>query len=316
MKNKYINLLWILITSITLGFISCSSDEDSIVIEKAPELNLDNIVRINVGSTMSIPIIEGSGQYKVFSLNEAIAEAELVDSNIIINAISNGKTSLVISDKSSQYKQVTVISLYDEIVLDTTNLDFKKRLGHDGTQTITVLKGNGSYVAKSDNEEIATASVNQNKIVVKAFKEGSVNIKIKDAFDIETVASVVVTETTDPYGQEELDEILKDDERRYVFQNKQDIYWYAHFNTFENDMNKYGWYNWGDYLYIYFPGNKEVGVKEGSLLSYAVYGPVYTDEPINFEIIKNDGKKIWAIFSFIKDDKLEYGYFVDTIEKS
>lgn len=318
MKTKYINLLIALVVSlITLGFYSCSSDDDDgvLIVEESSNLTLtETDVRVVVGETTTVDIIEGNGDYTAFSLNNEIAEVELVDSKILINAISNGRTTVVVSDKSSQYKQISVISWYDEILLDTTNLEFKNKLGHNGNHTVTVLKGNGMYKTTSDNNEIATASVNQNEITINAFKEGSVNITIKDQFDVAAIVSVKVTETNIPFNQEELDEIVKSSEKRYMYNG--DLVsgsGYDYYNYFVNNMNLYGWTRWGNYLQIYFPGNKEVGIKEGSVFTYESPYDSYNKEPIFFEIIKNDGITIWAVFSFIKDGKLVYGYFADTI---
>lgn len=36
-------------------------------------------------------------------------------------------------------------------------------------------------------------------------------------------------------------------------------------------------------------------------------------DAIDFEIIKNDGVKIWAIYSFVQDERLYYGYFIQNI---
>lgn len=36
-------------------------------------------------------------------------------------------------------------------------------------------------------------------------------------------------------------------------------------------------------------------------------------DPIDFEIIKNDGEKIWAVYSFMKQERLHYGYFIQNI---
>lgn len=77
-------------------------------------------------------------------------------------------------------------------------------------------------------------------------------------------------------------------------------------------MNKYGWSVWSEYLTIWFSGDKTVGKKEKALLSqftYEDYTTQFTEEPAILEIIKNNGTKIWAVYSVLKADKLSYGYF-------
>ncbi|MDD3909598.1 MAG: hypothetical protein PHN86_06555, partial [Proteiniphilum sp.] len=78
--------------------------------------------------------------------------------------------------------------------------------------------------------------------------------------------------------------------------------------------NLYGWdyYNFY-YLKIYFSGDKEVGKKENASLVYRYGSTSISADHIDFEIIKNDGNKIWAVYSFIRLEVLHYGYFIQNI---
>ena len=72
-------------------------------------------------------------------------------------------------------------------------------------------------------------------------------------------------------------------------------------------MRKYGWSTYNEHLLIWFSGDKSVGKKEKAFLSqftWEDYTTEYTDEPIIFEIIKNDG----TVYTIQSNGK-SYGYF-------
>lgn len=306
MKTKYSKLFLFLIAGITLSFASCSSDDDT-VIEKEGTTQLEfeeEDVRVIIGSSTEINISAGNGDYKVFSLNEDIAKVELVDNKVVISGLSAGETAVVVSDQDNQYKNNSVVSYYDGIKTGVEEFDLKKRLGGISTHKIEITQGNGDYVAESSNEEIAKVlEVEDNILTIETREVGEINITITDRLGYELVVPTTITNTTYPYNDSELAEILKDDSRRYHFADR-DVheYYYDFVNTTENDMNVYGWdYSNGWFeFYIYFPGDKEVGVKENSLITYDRWGPDLYKEPVYFEIVKNDGENIWAIFSILK----------------
>lgn len=316
MKNKYKNLLWILaICLITLGFSSCSSDDDDVLtIEESSNLTLaETDVRVVVGETTTVDIIEGNGDYTAFSLNEDIATVELIDNKININALASGKTGIVVSDKSSNYKSIAMVSFYEEIILKEQNVEIKMRVGNNGTKKVTVLGGNGDYIATSDDPEIASVSIEKNDIIIVGKKEGTVNISIVDQLDVETMITATVITTTKAYEGEELEELKNDSSQRFFFDGSYSSN--TPIKTVEGEYNVYGWDYYGySYQKVYFKGDKSVGKKEEALFTFNEWWtPVHDRESIDFEIVKNDGTLIWAIFSFIKNEKLFYGHFVRPI---
>lgn len=314
MKNKYLNLLWILVASLTLSFASCSSEDDPITDDKTSELVIsDTNVRVLVGETSTLEITQGGGEYKAFSLNEDIATVEITNNKLAIDTYTNGRTSIVISDKNSNYKTVEVVSYYGEILLEESNVVMKMRIGNQGTKRIKVLGGNGGYVATSEDSDIASVSVDGDYIIVTGKTEGEVKIHIVDQLDVETDFSVTIETTSKAYEGEELEEILQDTKNRFYFDGEVEYSYGSPYATVENGYNVYGWDYYGFYYQkVYFKGDKTVGVKEDAKYSQA-YGTTYRDVPIDFEIVKNDGTMFWAIFSFIQNEKLHYGYFVRPI---
>ncbi|NCC09701.1 MAG: hypothetical protein EOM31_04210 [Bacteroidia bacterium] len=318
MKLK--NIVGILLLGmLSIGFASCSSDDDPIETSQKEELTLtSDALRIVVGSSTEIEIAKGNGDYKAFSLNPEIAEVKSENGKIFVEAKTNGQTAVVLSDQSNQYKKISITSYYETITVDKESLDIKMPIGNPKTKTLEIISGNGSYKATSDNTDILSLSIKQNELSVTGKKEGTATITITDALEVTKTITVVISTTDIPYDEKDLEEIKADATLRYLFASNitenADNRWYTYFNTKENELNLYGWdyYNW-QYLKIYFAGDKSVGEKTGAKLTCSLNNDKFTDEPIKFEIIKNDGKKIWATYSFIKKEKLYFGHFCQNI---
>ncbi|MDO5663726.1 MAG: pilus assembly protein N-terminal domain-containing protein [Bacteroidia bacterium] len=324
MKVKYILLIVLSFVLMPL-FWSCKDDKPK-GIEKEiilPKFELSNkFVNILVDKSEIVDIKQGEGDYKAFSLNDNIAKAEITDNKVKITGLSSGETAIIVSDKQSRYLQIKVISYYDKITADKEALDLQMRLGETKTETIKILKGNNGYVVTSENEDIATVTINNSTISVTGKKSGETKLTLKDAKGLEKTFTVKVATTTIPYTEKELEEIKAQIATCYIFNNDNPFkHGYEHtdieyYNTVEEGMNFYGWAFYEDhYLKIKFSGDKNIGKKENALLSYYFWDSwnTYEDQPANFEIVKNDGILIWAIYSFVADDKLNYGYFIQKI---
>ena len=97
-------------------------------------------------------------------------------------------------------------------------------------------------------------------------------------------------------------------------------YWFGNtkfIGGIENNKNLYGLeYSSAAYrtalnMWISFEGDTSVGEKVGGSFTRTLpyYEEEFGNEAADVEIIKNDGSKIWAVWSFIKNDKLFYGHF-------
>ena len=83
-------------------------------------------------------------------------------------------------------------------------------------------------------------------------------------------------------------------------------------------------YRWEYYMYnfkITFDGDNSVGTKQNAVLNCYSYSQStrkyinYTNKAITLKVIKNDGTKIWAIYTFMDNGVGKYGYFCDKIAK-
>lgn len=320
MKTEKILLLG-LVFILQMGLFSCDEKQIDEILEKeeAPALTIsDEAVAIVVGSTQSIAIEQGAGAYKVFSLNEEIAQVELVENRIVIEALRQGNTSVMVSDKNSRFRKISIKSYYDKITVDKPNLKIQIKVGNPAVKIVRILEGNGNYTATSDNEEL-TVTVNENNLTIIATEEaGNGTITVTDAEGVKLEIPVTIETTTIPYNAEEMAEIKTDGTLRYVYNESGTenalMTGYQFINSTENGVHRYGWnYYTIIYLYLYFTGDKEVGVKEGTRIDFKDWSSSSKAEPINLEIIKNDGTKIWAIFSYLENGKLNYGHFCQKI---
>ncbi len=322
MKNSK-NLFYCLIIALSLA--SCSDDDEATPqVQELPEILVQTSVDVSIGSPVNVNIENGGGEYRVFSANPEIATVELKDHTLTIDALSLGNTSIIISDKNNHYKALRVVAHYDELVLQQEEKPIEKviltkRLGYSKESKIIISQGNKGYQASSENEEVATVTVNDDhELVVTGVSGGETIVKITDAYGLEAKLPVKIIDTTIAYTQEELAEIMANDEIRYFYNGNnwgRRLSFYTHVIDVDKGINSYGFKVSSYYFLFYFPGDKTVGKKPNSNMKANVYGTsINFNKAIEFEIIKNDGTKIWAVYSFIEDDVLHYGYFCDNIK--
>lgn len=322
MKIKYIYLYASLLVTI-LGVSSCgSNNDDNNPIEKPAELTLDkDTIKVGVEETAELNVTGGAGSYKVFSENPAIATTEIADKKITIKGQDKGYTAVVVSDENGAYKRVPIQSMYKQMVADSTSLHINMKLGNTQNVTITVTAGNGNYKALIDNNNIAqVASIDGNKITITGLTEGPANLTITDMMNLSVTIPITVKTTTVPYTSEELQAIKNDNTLHYTFNgnsvyNERDSY-YNYISRMDGNYNMYGFDYYG-YMYfkVWFEGDKTIGKKSSAKIQAKMNwnDNVSSTDALTFEIIQNDGTFIWAVYSFIKDNKLYYGNFCQKI---
>lgn len=304
-----------------LALFSCDDKEDVPAIKEEPsELVIgQEKVDVVVGTQAELEIMEGNNDYRAFSLNEEVATVTLTGSKLVIDAVERGNTTIIVSDASGQYRSMDVTSYYESIVVKDGMVDFRLPLGTTKTKHVQVLQGNGGYLVESSDPEIVSVQVSGEVLLLTASQEGNVDITVTDARDVTATIPVNVTSTTEPYDDDELEEIMALNTRRYIFEDNfvdSDATGTGPvmLQGMENGRNLYGWDYYGFYyLRIYFAGDKSVGKKENASLTFNYWPTSISSDEVDFEIIKNDGEKIWAIYSFVQDERLYYGYFIQNI---
>lgn len=336
--KSFNTLFFILFSMSTLCLTGCSDDDNVLgTDDQIPELQLENeSVKVKIGSEnkLTLNIEQGGGGYNVFSLDESVATAKIEGNTIEIEGFMNGKTAIVISDNNGYYRKIDVWALMTDsnISLSKQELKMTSILGYPCLETVEILLGNGFYTVSSDNNSIKASLTKDGKIEISGNSKRTVEtatITVTDWSGLTGTIAVSLSSTLEPYTEEELGLIKQNSSVRYNYNKVNLIPKYLenytdYINVVENGKQVYGWEN-VDYGYFYklaFAGDKTVGKKENGTMSGQFFGNdengsvggYFENEPITLEIIKNDGTKIWGIFSFTKNEKLNFGYFCDTVE--
>lgn len=316
-------LMYLLLSTLTLGLVSsCSSDDDEILVVETPELALDiegNEVRVSVGEATTVDILSGAGEYRAFSANPDLVSVEVSGSTLNITGHDLGSADIIIADKENQYLSVIAISMFQEVVLESDLVELYCRLGWNGETTLGV-HGNGGYTFTLEEESSLRVTLpDKHTIRISATPKDesfSERVIVTDKHGIEASFEVVVDVTTDPFSEEQLEEIMSQENEIYSYNDESNRYGNDAIKEVDGDTYEYGW-QYYNYYYLYrvtFGGGLDVGEKTGGKFEYKMGWTSAEYELEKCEIIKNDGEKIWCIFSAIKDNKLHYGYFITTIE--
>ena len=336
MKTQF-QFLSLLLCSLTLGLYSCSSDDDIIIEEPIEsELVLDTTedLVVLVGEPKDITILEGGGDYNVFALTPSLINIDVNDNVINILAQEIGKTQLIISDKKMNVKKLPIkvvksktINIEDDVDVVT----FEVRKGNNDKKKIHITNGNNGYKISLDKKDLIDAKViNDSYIELTAHSqipdESEANITITDQSGIEKTIKVIIKTTTVAFTAEDIENLKNQivEKEEFFFQGIE-VKGYSYTNAKIENSNQIGifgrvsqgWWapEYDSKMTIDFKGNREVGKIKDATITYENFpSKDYTSKtPLalnQFEIIKNDGKFITAIFSLIENNVLVYGHIV------
>ncbi len=326
MKARYIYTA-MLAMAMTMGMTACGDDDDDVY---DPGLNVpaaeertaiatdaNEEVQVGVGETATINITDGNGDYKVVAENPDLVKAEISGTAITLTGVEKGITGVMISDAKGNYKHISVKCIYKTITLDKSEVSVGMKLGHtDGTATVTVTGGNGNYTAVSANEDVATTSVQGDVITIQGRKSGETTVTITDMMGLTQTVNVKVETTTIPFTDDEKAEVLALTDNKMVFNGKEALYvqYGGKYTVSQADglvtmESYYSWYqNYG--MVMKFKGDLSVGKKaDGTFNDNNRFQGTLALDGVDYEILKNDGSRVWGICSVIKDDYLYTGYF-------
>lgn len=142
--------------------------------------------------TALVNITAGNGNYKLTIADENIASATLNGSQILVNGLKNGTTTLTVMDWAKHSAVISIKVKEDfNFVLDRTELLMV--LGNNEIEQININSGNGGYQAVSSDESVATAAYQDGKIVVTAHSIGSCTITVTDGDGLKQTVNVTVS---------------------------------------------------------------------------------------------------------------------------
>lgn len=345
MKYNYLRY-GLLALLIAVGSASCSDDDTQVKPEPSPivdpELPESPDIEIGAeyfdvkkGSTQSLEVISGAGDYRVNVLDPDIVSASVEGNTITVEGLAYGATEIVVSDQGGSYRSVKAnVYLSDEVVLSTSSIDLTLAMGAAADGSFTIDTGNPPYTVASDNEEIATATLAEDgtTVNVRGLKEGEATITVTDARGLTQQVSVVNTATDSPFSDEELEAIKAAEVNTCVINDSQ-VTGGTYCGGSNASNNQPGWgiwsYNFANGRELFLtPMDKqwidmhEVKQYEGLYVYYRekksyILGSSSSDKELDAhaEVIKAEGDTVWITFWTQKEDQLYKGYIVVRLDK-
>lgn len=323
---KYIYSLF-LIATLSLGMVACQADED--IVFSATELaveggeNLD----VEIRTEISVNISQGGGDYEAFSLNKEVVDVKLEGTQLLISGKKIGKSSIVITDSNNKNIRINVTVFAPAIRVDKSSVEILYPYGDVASSVVNILEGNGKYNISINNEDIGVElQETMIRITTKTQEQEEGVITVSDGRGLVVEIPVKTESTRIPYAnKEEREAIMADGELRFIFyvSNKKndDLSSYDILNS----GSLYGWDDW-DHLKLQLNENDvSVGMKENVTIDCNVgdwdAGRVRLKKQVldYFEIIKNDGVHIWAVYGIVcnvkNTERLVYGHFCQKINE-
>lgn len=138
-----------------------------------------------------INILAGSGQYQAKSNDENVAKVTVTGSKATVTTAKAGEAVITITDtKTGNTTDVKIIVIAD-VSLSKNEITLER--GKENKE-ISISSGSGQYTATSNNQNVATVSIIEEILVIKAIGQGTTQILVKDS-KTEKTTEVKVTVT-------------------------------------------------------------------------------------------------------------------------
>lgn len=191
MKNfkKLSGLFFLSLVTLSASFMSCSDDDD-----KPATLKFDaEKVGVEVGKTATVKVSGGAEPYTVTVMNKdltkiMIASAEVEKDVITITGVAKGEAILNVLDANKNMGTLDITVRKEGIDFDKSELS----LNVDEEGVVTILGGVAPYSADSQDTEVASAEVKDDKVTVKGLKVGETTINVT-GIDKMNIGTITVT---------------------------------------------------------------------------------------------------------------------------
>ena len=139
-------------------------------------------INVALGTTGSYVVGGGTGPYTATSSNASISTASIAGSNLLINGLILGKTSVLLRDTAGQTItiNVTVGSGITNGLYTTAPSAVTISQGATAAPTYLVGGGIAPYIATSSNTAVATAQINGTSLTVTGLAVGIAKISVRD----------------------------------------------------------------------------------------------------------------------------------------
>ena len=324
---KYLNKTFVWLTALcafSFTFVACNDDEEPVQQIEDFELAAEQMrVKIGADNMQAIEVATGAGEYQAYVLDETIARIVEQDGQVYVEGLHNGQTTVIVSDAASRYRRIAVqVYTTENMVLSDTDFNLEAPLGFNATAAASVVEGNGEYTIESDNENVvATIDEETGEITISGrgrMQEYTAVVTVSDCTGITATINVTVVGSTTPFTAADLEEIKASTDGTLVFDGDVSVL-YRYGNKIaavqSNGKMRVGIDHYSYYrVHVEFNGYLSVGVKADGTFS-SNYGWRYTNQPCDVEVIKNDGTRVWIIFSWIDTDaeSLHRGYIIHNL---
>lgn len=324
---KYLNKTFVWLTALcafSFTFVACNDDEEPVQQIEDFELAAEQMrVKIGADNMQAIEVATGAGEYQAYVLDETIARIVEQDGQVYVEGLHNGQTTVIVSDAASRYRRIAVqVYTTENMVLSDTDFNLEAPLGFNATAAASVVEGNGEYTIESDNENVvATIDEETGEITISGrgrMQEYTAVVTVSDCTGITATINVTVVGSTTPFTAADLEEIKASTDGTLVFDGDVSVlYRYGNKIAAVQSNGKmrvgidyYSYYR----VHVEFNGDLSVGVKADGTFS-SNYDWRYTNQPCDVEVIKNDGTRVWIIFSWIDTDaeSLHRGYIIHNL---
>lgn len=169
-----------------------------VIVNNCPALQLsEEGLSFDVGETVTVEILSGSGNYEVSSSDENTLEVELDGSTIILYGRSMGQVQVTVTDLDTGQSVIleVMVNPIPDLILSEYEITLLE--GEDGT--IEVVHGSGEYEVEVSDPNVVEAGTDGSVITLHAVQPGTAQVMV---IDENTLNSAFIDVTV--YGNLEL----------------------------------------------------------------------------------------------------------------
>lgn len=138
-----------------------------------------DLIQLKTDEYLTLQVTSGSGEYKAIIESVGIASAVVDDEVVTVKGIQEGETTLVIKDRRSQEEVTIPIVVANEKKLLVSHREIE--MIYESYLVVAVTNGSGNLTAEIADQELATASTNENNIIIHSIKPGNTTLTVTDA---------------------------------------------------------------------------------------------------------------------------------------
>lgn len=174
--NKMLRSLLLVLLCVA-SVVTITSCDDNNEDTKVLKLNPSSLA-VAPTLTSSVAVSGGTAPYTVKSSDDKIATVTVSGNTLTVTGQKEGVTTVLVTDKNKLTGSLPVRVSKDAVPLTFDNASLSLNAGKSGA--VTVKSGTSPYTASTANAKVATATVKDNVVTIKAVKAGKTTITVTD----------------------------------------------------------------------------------------------------------------------------------------